>query len=90
MADTTYNTLLIQQNLTVNAENLNVYGQKENQQATTENENEGANRREIDELLSDLIPKSTKSPDSYVGNLLSELKNIDDKITLINGLWRLK
>lgn len=51
---------------------------------------DGANRREIDELLSDLIPKSTKNPDSYVGNLLSELKNIDDKIILINGLWRLK
>lgn len=41
MADTTYNTLLIQQNLTVNAKNLNVYGQTENQQPTTENENEG-------------------------------------------------
>jgi len=51
---------------------------------------EGANRREIDELLSDMIPKSTKNPDSYVGNLLSELKNSDEKIVLINGLWYLK
>lgn len=58
--------------------------------AYLEKKTDGANRREIDELLSDLIPKSTKNPDSYVGNLLSELKNIDDKIILINGLWRLK
>lgn len=58
--------------------------------AYLEKKTDGANRREIDELLSDLIPKSTKNPDSYVGNLLSELKNIDDKITLVDGLWRLK
>lgn len=50
---------------------------------------DGANRREIDELLSDMIPKSTKSPDSYVGNLLSELKNTDHLIIYQDGLWRL-
>ena len=50
---------------------------------------DGANRREIDELLMDMIPKSTKSPDSYVGNLLSELKNTDCLISYVDGLWRL-
>lgn len=58
--------------------------------AYLEKKTDGANRREIDELLSDLIPKSTKNPDSYVGNLLSELKNIDGKITLVDGLWWIK
>lgn len=58
--------------------------------AFLEKKTDGANRREIDELLSDLIPKSTKSPDSYIGNLLSELKNIDRKVTYQNGLWHLK
>lgn len=51
---------------------------------------DGANRREIDELLMDMIPKSTKSPDSYVGNLLSELKNTDRLISYKDGLWRLE
>lgn len=57
--------------------------------AYLEKRQDGANRREIDELLSDLIPKSTKRPDSYVGNLLSELKNTDGKITYKDGIWYL-
>lgn len=57
--------------------------------AYLEKRQDGANRREIDELLSDLIPKSTKRPDSYVGNLLSELKNTDGKIAYKDGIWYL-
>lgn len=57
--------------------------------AFLETKADGANRREIDELLMDMIPKSTKSPDSYVGNLLSELKNSDRLISYKDGLWRL-
>lgn len=57
--------------------------------AFLETKADGANRREIDELLMDMIPKSTKNPDSYVGNLLSELKNSDRLISYKDGLWRL-
>lgn len=50
---------------------------------------EGAKRGEIDQLLFDLIPKSTKNPSSYVGNLLAELKNDDTKVIYKDGLWSL-
>lgn len=49
----------------------------------------GAKRSVIDTLLVDMVPKSSKSPQSYIGNILSEMKNKDKTIDFIEDkrLW---
>jgi ATP-dependent DNA helicase RecG len=53
-----------------------------------EKKKKGANRSEIDELLVDMIPKSTSNPKSYIGNLLYELKNKDKKVIYLDEVWK--
>lgn len=50
---------------------------------------QGCKRNEIDALLMDLIPKSSKSPATYIGRLLNEMKEKDKTIYYIHSLWLL-
>ena len=42
----------------------------------------GLTRKDIDSLLLDMVPKFSKNPSSYIGNLLSEMKDKDHSIYL--------
>jgi ATP-dependent DNA helicase RecG len=50
---------------------------------------EGATRKEVNEFLLDMVPKSSKNPISYIGNLLSEMRDKDQSINYINGVWKI-
>lgn len=45
----------------------------------------GLTRKDIDSLLLDMVPKFSKNPSSYIGNLLSEMKDKDHSIYLDNN-----
>jgi ATP-dependent DNA helicase RecG len=47
----------------------------------------GVTRKEIDEFLLDMIPKSSKNPVSYIGNLLYDMQKKDHTIIYFNELW---
>jgi ATP-dependent DNA helicase RecG len=47
----------------------------------------GATRKEIDDFLLDMIPKSSKNPVSYIGNLLYDMQKKDRTIIYFNELW---
>jgi ATP-dependent DNA helicase RecG len=49
----------------------------------------GATRKEIDELLLDMIPKSTKNQVNYIGNLLYDMQRDDHSIVYVNNRWLL-
>jgi ATP-dependent DNA helicase RecG len=50
---------------------------------------EGATRKEINEFLLDMVPKSSKNPIGYVGNLLVEMRDRDQSIHYMNGVWKI-
>lgn len=52
-------------------------------------EKKGVERKDIDDLLMDMIPKSSKDPKGYIGNLLVEMKNKDITIALDNHRWKI-
>jgi hypothetical protein len=47
----------------------------------------GVTRKEIDDFLLDMIPKSSKNPVSYIGNLLYDMQKKDRTIIYFNELW---
>jgi hypothetical protein len=47
----------------------------------------GVTRKEVDEFLLDMIPRSSKNPTSYIGNLLYDMQNKDRTIIYLNELW---
>ena len=49
----------------------------------------GLGREDIDNLLLDMVPKFSKNPSSYIGNLLSEMKNKDNTIYLDGNRWKI-
>ena len=49
----------------------------------------GLTRKDIDSLLLDMVPKFSKNPSSYIGNLLSEMKDKDHSIYLNNNRWKI-
>lgn len=49
----------------------------------------GLKREDIDNLLLDMVPKFSKNPPSYIGNLLSEMKNKDHSIYLDGNRWKI-
>ena len=49
----------------------------------------GLTRKDIDSLLLDMVPKFSKNPSSYIGNLLSEMKDKDHSIYLDNNRWKI-
>lgn len=48
---------------------------------------DGAKRSEIDNLLMDMIPKSSKNPSVYIGRLLNEMKEKDGSIHFSHSFW---
>ena len=48
---------------------------------------DGTKRSEIDSLLIDMIPKSSKNPFVYIGRLLNEMKEKDGSIHFSHSFW---
>lgn len=48
---------------------------------------DGVKRSEIDNLLMDMIPKSSKNPSVYIGRLLNEMKEKDGFIHFSHSFW---
>lgn len=48
---------------------------------------DGTKRSEIDSLLIDMIPKSSKNPSVYIGRLLNEMKEKDGSIHFSHSFW---
>jgi ATP-dependent DNA helicase RecG len=47
----------------------------------------GVTRQEINDLLCDMLPKSTQRPLNYIGNMLYVMQCKEETIYLKDGLW---
>jgi hypothetical protein len=55
--------------------------------ALLEKSPKGVTRQEINDLLFDMLPKSTQNPMNYIGNLLYGMQCKEEIIYLKDGLW---